>query len=188
MGSQLVTTTVNSRSPKLIMTTDVEYIKIAGDALEEAIEIANSTDGWKEEKKDDKTGDIVESKKNKSGRKIYRCKAKINIPPKLLIEAISDTDHVTDWNKTLTEAKVLKTLNKDCAISYQVTSEGGGGMVSARDFVYVSKKGYNGNVFVMGGKSVEFKDAPTSGKIVRAINGPGCQMVGPTDDDNVCEF
>ena len=34
---------------------DVEYIKIAGDALEEAIEIANSTDGWKEEKKDDKT-------------------------------------------------------------------------------------------------------------------------------------
>merc|ERR1712198_5824 len=98
MGSQLVTTTVNSRSPKLNMTTDVEYIKIAGDALEEAIEIANSTDGWKEEKKDDKTGDIVESKKNKSGRKIYRCKAKINIPPKLLIEAISDTDHVTGWN------------------------------------------------------------------------------------------
>ena len=40
-------------------------------------------------------------------------------------------------------------------------------MVSARDFVYVSKKGYNGNVFVMGGKSVDFKDAPNSNKIVR---------------------
>ena len=40
-------------------------------------------------------------------------------------------------------------------------------MVSARDFVYVSKKGYNGNVFVMGGKSVDFADAPTSNKIVR---------------------
>ena len=24
--------------------------------------------------------------------------------------------------------------------------------------------------------------------VSRAINGPGCQMVGPTDDDNVCEF
>ena len=59
-----------------------------------------------------------------------------------------------------------------CSVSYncdllKVTSGGGGGMVSARDFVYVSKKGYHGNVFVMGGKSVEFKDAPTSGKIVR---------------------
>ena len=37
-----------------------------------------------------------------------------------------------------------------------MTSEGGGGMVSARDFVYASKKGYNGKVFVMGGKSVEY--------------------------------
>ena len=59
-----------------------------------------------------------------------------------------------------------------CRVSYncwlfKVTSGGGGGMVSARDFVYVSKKGYHGNVFVMGGKSVEFKDAPSSGKIVR---------------------
>ena len=49
----------------------------------------------------------------------------------------------------------------------KVTSEGGGGMVSARDFVYVSKKAYNGNVFVMGGKSVDYNDAPKSGKIVR---------------------
>lgn len=170
------------------MTTDAEYIKIAEDAWKEAVELANLTEGWKEEKKDKEKGDIVESRKKSGGRKIYRCKAKIDMPAKLLIEAIGDTDHVTDWNKTLTEAKVLKTLNKDCAISYQVTSEGGGGMVSARDFVYVSKKGYNGNVFVMGGKSVDFKDAPNSNKIVRAINGPGCQMVATTGDDKVCEF
>ena len=61
-------------------------------------------------------------------------------------------------------------------------------MVSARDFVYASKKGYNGQVFVMGGKSVEYKDAPKSSKIVRAVNGAGCQMVSPTEDPNVCEF
>ena len=42
------------------------------------------------------------------------------MPPKLLIEAICDTDKVCEWNKTLTEARVLKKLNKDCAISYQV--------------------------------------------------------------------
>ena len=43
------------------------------------------------------------------------------MPPKLLIEAISDTDKVCEWNKTLTEARVLKTINKDCVISYQVS-------------------------------------------------------------------
>ena len=61
-------------------------------------------------------------------------------------------------------------------------------MVSARDFVYVSKKGYDGATFVMGGQSVEYSDAPAKGKIVRAHNGPGCQMVTPTSDSQVCLF
>jgi len=162
---------------------------LGGDAWEEAVEIAKSEDGWKEEKNDKKTGDTVESKKNKKGRKIYRCKARINIPPKLLIAAISDTDSVTTWNTTLTEAKLLKTLNDECAISYQVTCDGGGGMVSARDFVYASKKGYMGEVFVMGGLSVDYKDAPAPSKIVRAVNGVGCQMVTPcAEDQNMCDF
>ena len=168
---------------------DAEYIKIAEEAWQEALEIAKSTEGWKEEKKDKKTGDIVESKKNEAGRKIYRCKAVISIPPQLLIDAFCSTDTVTEWNKTLTEARVLKTLSDSCAISYQVTSDGGGGMVSARDFVYVSKKGYEGEVFVMGGRSVDFKDAPSSSKIVRAVNGPGCQIVSPiAGDENKCEL
>ena len=71
--------------------------------------------------------------------------------------------------------------------NHQVTSEGGGGMVSARDFVYISKKGYDGKVFSMGGRSVEYNDAPAQGKIVRAYNGPGCQMVLPSSGDS-CDF
>ena len=60
--------------------------------------------------------------------------------------------------------------------------------MSARDFVYVSKKGYDGQTFAMGGKSVEYKDAPAQGKIVRAHNGPGCQIVKPASEPAVCEF
>ena len=52
--------------------------------------------------------------------KAVGCKASIGMPAKLLIEAISNTDKVCEWNKTLTEARVLKTINKDCVISYQV--------------------------------------------------------------------
>ena len=61
-------------------------------------------------------------------------------------------------------------------------------MVSARDFVYASKRGYHGKVFVMGGRSVEYKDAPKSSKIVRAVNGAGCQMVSASSEEGVCEF
>jgi len=170
------------------MSTDSDYIKIANEAWTEAVALAELADGWKEEKVDKNSGDIVESRKKEGGKKIYRCRAKIEIPAKLLIEALTDTDRVTEWNKTLTEAKVLKSINTEVAITYQVTSDGGGGMVSARDFVYVSKKAYKGPVFVMGGRSVEFKEAPSSGKIVRAVNGPGCQMVSPTENPSVVEL
>ena len=54
--------------------------------------------------------------------------------------------------------------------------------------MYVSKKGYDGSMFVMGGKSVEYKEAPSSSKIVRAVNGPGCQTVTPGEEENVCQF
>ena len=53
-------------------TQDAEYMKQASEAWEEAIKIAESTAGWKEEKNDKKTGDIVESTKNEKGKKIYR--------------------------------------------------------------------------------------------------------------------
>ena len=33
----------------------------------------------------------------------------------------------------------------------------------------------------MGGQSVEYVDAPKASGIVRAINGPGLQMVTPTE-------
>ena len=70
----------------------------------------------------------------------------------------------------------------------QVTTDGGGGVVSARDFVYVSKKGYDESKFVMGGRSVEYSEAPKPGKIVRAVNGPGCQIVTPGAEENQCDF
>ena len=61
--------------------------------------------------------------------------------------------------------------------------------MSARDFIYLSQVGYEGEDFVMGGKSVEFDNGPKNSKIVRAINGPGCQMVKPCPGEpNFCIF
>ena len=60
-----------SQSPCL-HTQEAEFVKQASEAWEEAIKIAESTTGWKEEKNDKKTGDIVESRKNEKGKKIYR--------------------------------------------------------------------------------------------------------------------
>merc|ERR1712203_727962 len=81
---------------------------------------------------------------------IYRCKAVVEAPPALLIAAMRDTDKVAEWNKTLLESKLLKKLNDDFSITYQVTSDGGGGMVSSRDFVYCAKTGFKDVAFKTG--------------------------------------
>ena len=47
-----------------------------------------------------------------------------------------DIDNLVEWNSTLTESRILKTISKDVFITYKVTAEGAGGLVSARDFLY----------------------------------------------------
>lgn len=54
-----------------------QYLKIADDTYNEALEIVRSTDGWKVEKEDKTNNVIVEMKKNSQGRKIYRCKVRL---------------------------------------------------------------------------------------------------------------
>ena len=56
------------------MITDQQYLQIADEAFDEALEIVRSSDGWKVEKEDKENKVLVEMKKNKSGKKIYRCK------------------------------------------------------------------------------------------------------------------
>lgn len=48
------------------ISQESDLLKVVDEAWEEAWQIANSTDGWKEEKTS-KAGDIVVSKKNKKG-------------------------------------------------------------------------------------------------------------------------
>ena len=48
-----------------------------------------------------------------------------------------------------------------------MTAEGGpGGVVSARDFIYIFKTAFNGDAFVQGGMSVDYP-GPKDSKIVR---------------------
>lgn len=96
-------------------------------------------------------------------------------------------DNLTSWNTTLTQSKTLKTVSSDTKVTYQVTSEGGGGVVSARDFVYGSKSLVSGNKMIIGGLSVIVDDQPEVKGIVRAVHGPGCQMVIDIGDSDKYE-
>lgn len=167
--------------------TNENYIKEADAAYDEALEIVRSTDGWKLEKEDQTNKVTVEMKKNAKGKKIYRCKAKINIPASLLSQYIADTDNVCSWNKTLKESRLLEKITDNIGITYQVTTDAAGGMVSSRDFVYLYKISQEERSWVMGGKSTEYSEAPSKSGVVRAVNGPGLMMVTPEQDGDWCE-
>ena len=50
----------------------------------------------------------------------FHFQAKVNIPAKLLIEKIKDSDSITSWNKTLLKSETLKKINDTVGITYQV--------------------------------------------------------------------
>jgi len=159
--------------------TVAEYVSEIEEAFEAALLLAHADD-WKHEKSDSKTGDKIEYKTKKDGKKIYKSKARIEIPPKLLVEHMLDSDNVTSWNGTLEESKLLKKLTDEILITYSVTKDSG--PVASRDFVYGSKCTYVDKDFVLGGKSIDYP-VESSSKIVRAINGVGCHIVSPVEGE-----
>merc|ERR1712098_138139 len=143
--------------------SDQQIVDKVKAALDTAIGILNDKDGWKVEK--EKDGATIKSKKNAEGRKVWMCEVVTPVAASKLWEKLQDTDSIASWNTTLTESRVLRHIG-DVKLSYQMTAEGGAGLVSARDFVY-------------GGKS------EVSGR-VRAMHGPGCQTVQAEGDG--CRF
>merc|ERR1712183_1164269 len=161
--------------------TDDQIVEVVTAALDYAVELSEEEEGWKVEKEEGNA--VVKVKKNKEDRKVWLCTATVDIAPKVLWDKLLDTDNLTSWNTTLTESKTIKKLDGDVKVSYQVTSEGGGGIVSARDFVYGFKTLVKDGTYTMGGISVEVADQPEEKGRVRAVHGPGCQIVQPIEGE-----
>ena len=102
---------------------------------------------------------------------------------------MENTKDLTSWNNTLTKHEILKEFpNSTVKISYQITTEAAGGMVSARDFIFIYKSARKDNEWMEGGCSVDYP-GPKEKKIVRAWNYPGGQFIRPTSDPNkVCKI
>jgi len=104
-------------------------------------------------------------------------------------------------------------VNEKCAVSYQIAAEGGGGIVSARDFVNIRYCDILNGVYVCSGSSfvyffrhlfflylrriffflvgasIVFPDMPPQKGFVRGENGPGCWVMTPVaNEPNKCVF
>lgn len=98
----------------------------------------------------------------------------VEIPPKLLFEELDQNiEHVPSWNPTLLECRTLKVnirpevcfnqslfnfprpllqvVNDKISVSYQLAAEGGGGIISARDFVNLRYCDVRDGIYVCAG-------------------------------------
>ena len=166
--------------------SDQEIIDSVSAALDTAMELAAEEEGWEVSKEQE--GAVVKTKKNKEGRRVWLCSATVNVSAGVLWEKLSDTDNLTSWNNTLTTSKIIKSLSPDVKVTYQITSEGGGGVVSARDFVYGCKTLIKDKKKMIGGLSVTLEDQPEVGGVVRASHGPGLLIVEDIGEADRCKF
>ncbi|KAI9564628.1 hypothetical protein GHT06_008369 [Daphnia sinensis] len=167
---------------------DDELARKALESFEEALSTINS-DGWKIEKQTPE-GDVVHSKFIRRNHKIFRITGTVDIPPKLLFDELDrNIENVPSWNPTLLECRTLKTVNEKVSISYQLAAEGGGGIISSRDFINLRYCEVRDGVYICAGTSIVFPEMPAQKGYVRGENGPGCWVMTPIPNEpNKCVF
>ena len=168
-----------------------QYFNIIEETFKKAVHVARSETGWKIEKEDQDVR--VEVKETSEGKLIYRCSTKIPMSAKTLVNTISDAVRVLPRNSSSQEVRVLRKQSENVAISYKITTDSVGGNVCARDFLFLSQEGDEGEQFIMGGwGSVEHENPLMSSEISLSVingQGQGWQMVTPCPgDDASCIF
>ncbi|TRY67636.1 hypothetical protein TCAL_11477 [Tigriopus californicus] len=123
-----------------------------------------------------------------AGRKAFRISATLNANMEMVANLLRDVNSVANWNKALQATRIVKRLDPDMVITYQLTAANGN-LLFPRDFVFGVKYGMMDNCFVAGGCSVDYPALPQEGDLVRAWNYPGCMVVRPIPGQaDVCLF
>ncbi|XP_069684665.1 stAR-related lipid transfer protein 3-like [Periplaneta americana] len=169
----------NANSEKLLLLSDEEYRRRGEEVLELSWNILNSTDDWKLEKRCPE-GDTVYSKYIPGLGKVFKLTGEVNFAPKKLMTELYDKiENLPSWNPTLIESREVQAIDECTDVSYQVTAEFGGGLVSSREFVNVRRRGMKDNCYIAAGAAVTHPAVPPHKKYIRGENGPNCWVCRP---------
>ncbi|XP_068621859.1 steroidogenic acute regulatory protein-like [Battus philenor] len=176
---------------QVILTQELidEYKQQAEESLQSAwrlLQIPN----WRVEKRGSHRGDIVESTNTEQYGKVYKFTGVVECPAKFLYDEFKNNmTKLPEWNPTIVKSEIIKELGPGIDLSYQVTAGGGGGFISARDFVILRRSApvsRDGRVtdaepycYMTSGISVEVPGFPPKKGMVRGHNKVGCWVLKP---------
>eukprot|EP00128_Syssomonas_multiformis_P001309 Colp12_sorted_trinity150504_noHs@14244 len=156
------------------------HISTASAAVDEVLKISKDENWQVECSKDD---DVVYSM-YKNGSKIFKYEASFNATSKEVFDIVYyNTEKQPEWNSTVTDYQVLRTLDEDTDITWVIATEALGGVISSRDFVNLRQKRIleDGTYFNCG-VSVAYSGKPDTPGMVRGINREGGYIIIPTSE------
>ncbi|XP_075214237.1 stAR-related lipid transfer protein 3-like isoform X3 [Lycorma delicatula] len=154
---------------------DLALIKKGQEVMIEALETL-FTEGWTKRSPKD-SEDVIESK-SIDGVTIWRMQITLDLSTEGLMTLLyDDFENQKEWNTSVIESKVIKTLDTHTDIAYTVSTKRG--PVKSRDFVVLRHRAAVGTSFVIASVSIETPLVPEDKQYVRAENGPGCFVISP---------
>lgn len=174
----------------LINVTEEEQLQYKAQGLiimEESWRLLNNLK-WKVDKQSSE-GDTVETTNLPRVGKVFRLTGVVNIPPRYLLdELFYRIEDIPLWNMSVLESRKMYTIDEYTDISYQVSPDAGGGMISSRDFVSLRHWGIIDGCYVSASVSIEHPEIPKT-EYIRGENGVGCWVMRPINEEpNKCVF
>ncbi|CAG9766531.1 unnamed protein product [Ceutorhynchus assimilis] len=171
------------------LTRDQEdhYKHLAAVTLQSAYDLYQKTD-WKLARQQGQEN--VYCRKDPKVGTIFKLETEISISPKFLMDELYfGVADLHKWNSSVKESYKVQAIDEHTDITYQISVDGAGGLVTSRDFVNLRHWTIVDGVYVMCCIKCDHPKLPPSNRYVRGENGVGGYIVEPIpNEDNKCRF
>ncbi|KAG5858432.1 hypothetical protein JTB14_029783 [Gonioctena quinquepunctata] len=118
---------------------------------------------------------------------MFKLQANLDISPSYLLEELFFRVHdLTKWNTALKESHKVQSLDEHTDITYQISKEAVGGLVSSRDFIILRHWASVEKYYVISHCKTEHPSLPENKKFTRGETGVGCSVIEPSEDPRKC--
>ncbi|KAJ8925633.1 hypothetical protein NQ315_009478 [Exocentrus adspersus] len=172
---------------KLSRDQEENYKLLAAKTLQDAWDLFQKKD-WKLEKQH--ASDFVCSRVDSKGTKIFRLQGEINASPRLLLDELYfRVQDLPKWNSTIKESHKIQAINENTDITYHISADAVGGLITSRDFVNLRHWAYVEDCYIICNVKTDHPSLPVNKKFVRGENGVGCWIMETVcDNQNKCNF
>ncbi|KAL1512666.1 hypothetical protein ABEB36_002223 [Hypothenemus hampei] len=177
----------NIRPCRFTHEQEENYRHLAAVTLQLTWDLFQKTD-WKLERQHNL--DCVYVRKDPKSGSIFKLETEINIPPRYLLDELyCGIGNLSNWTSSVKESYKVQAIDEHTDITYQISEDGAGGLVSSRDFVNLRHWANINDTYVMACVKCDHPRLPPNKKYIRAENGVGGYIFEAiSNEESKCRF